>query len=190
MARDISLICDFIFGSIRRNLPMDTVDVDLTVRMIKGIYTYHKDHTVESTICTPWSKTVTPFPSLRRKIQAFKDDMRQNVTMPWNNEHMVQFFAPPKTPRNLRKHTLGKIRTRWSKRNHRFNPIKTRRLNTMNRETMKMNKTDVIKPVPKRVYECFGPNCSYCRQDASHPSLIHSDWSCEDWDGDKAKAKE
>ena len=42
MAREISPVCDFIFGSIRTNLLMDMVDVDLTIRMVKGIYTYQK----------------------------------------------------------------------------------------------------------------------------------------------------
>ena len=64
MAREISPVCDFIFGFIRTSLLTDTVDVDLTVRMVKGIYTYQKDHTVESMIFTPWSKNVIPFPSL------------------------------------------------------------------------------------------------------------------------------
>ena len=50
MAREISPICDFIFGSIRTSLPMDTVDVDLTIWTVKGIYTYRKDHTAESMI--------------------------------------------------------------------------------------------------------------------------------------------
>ena len=52
MAREISPVCDFIFGSIRTSLLTDTVDVDLTIRMVKGIYTYCKDHTAESTIFT------------------------------------------------------------------------------------------------------------------------------------------
>ena len=42
MAREISPICDFIFGSIRTRLPMDTIDVELMIRMVKGIYTYRK----------------------------------------------------------------------------------------------------------------------------------------------------
>ena len=67
MACEISPICDFLFGSIRTNLPTDTVDVELTVQMVKGIYMYRKDHTVESTIFTPWSKKVMPFASLRSK---------------------------------------------------------------------------------------------------------------------------
>ena len=54
MAGEISPICDFIFRSIRTSLPMDKVDVDLTIQRVKGIYTYRKDHTAESTIFTLW----------------------------------------------------------------------------------------------------------------------------------------
>ena len=63
MAREINPVYDFIFGSIYMCLTMDTVDIELTIRMVKGIYTYHKDHTVESTVFSPWSKSVIPFPS-------------------------------------------------------------------------------------------------------------------------------
>ena len=60
----------------------------------------------------------------------------------------------------------------------------------MNTEMMDMNKIDVIKLTPRKACEFFGLTCSYCRQDAPHPSPVHSDWSSKDWDGDKAKAKE
>ena len=114
---------------------MDMLDVDLIIWMVKWIYMYRKDHTVESMITaesmvfTPWSKKVIPFPSLRCKIQAFQDDKRQEMALPWNDGGTFQFSAPPKTPRNPRKRTTGKIRTRWLGKN-RFNPIKTRRPNT------------------------------------------------------------
>ena len=72
MAREISPICNFIFGSIWTGLPMDTVDVELTVRMVKGIYTYRKDHMAKSMVFLPWSRTIIPFPSLQRKIQAYQ----------------------------------------------------------------------------------------------------------------------
>ena len=48
MAREINTVCDFIFGSICTCLPMDMVDIELTIRMVKGIYTYHQDHIMES----------------------------------------------------------------------------------------------------------------------------------------------
>ena len=82
MARVISPVYGFIFRSIRMGLLTDTVHVDLTVRTVKGIYMYRKDHTMEATIFTPWSKKEIPFPSFRQKIQAFKDDEKHNMMMP------------------------------------------------------------------------------------------------------------
>ena len=100
MAREISPVCYFIFRWIRTSLLMDTVDIDLTVWTVKGIYMYRKDHTIESMIFMPWSNKVISFPSLRQKIQAFQDNKRQETTMPWNDGSMFQFSAPLKMPRN------------------------------------------------------------------------------------------
>ena len=147
MAREISPVCDFIFGSIRTSLLTDTVDVDLTIQTVKGNYIYRKDHTTESMIFTLWSKKVIPFPSLRWKIQAFQDEKRQEMTVPWNDGSVFQFFAPPKTPRNPRKRTTGKIRTRWSGRNS-FNSIKTRRPNTPDTKVSELDKIDSAIKVP------------------------------------------
>ena len=107
MAHEISPICDFLFGLIRTNLPMDTVDVGLTVQKVKSIYTYRKDHTMESMIFTPWSKKVIPFPSLRHKIQAYQDNKRSERVLPWNNGSMFQFSAPPMMQNNPRKGLLA-----------------------------------------------------------------------------------
>ena len=100
MAREINPVCNFIFGSIHVCLPMDTVDVELIIRTVKDIYTYHKDHTMESMVFLLWSKTVIPFPSLRWKIKAYKDDAEQE-TMTWNKGAMPQFSAPQKPSQNL-----------------------------------------------------------------------------------------
>ena len=83
MAREISSICNFIFRLIRTSLLMDMTDVDFTIQMVKGIYTYRKDHTTESTIFTPWSKKVIPLLSHRQKIQAFQADKRRETALPW-----------------------------------------------------------------------------------------------------------
>ena len=94
MAREINLVCDFFFSFMHTNLPSDMVDVELTIRMVQGIYIYCKDHTAESTIFTPWSKSVTPFPFLRKKIKAFKEDSRVQSALTWmfleNPENMPQ----------------------------------------------------------------------------------------------------
>ena len=190
MAREISLICDFIFRSIRTSLLTDMVDIDLMIWTVKRIYIYRKDHTTEPKIFTPWSKKVIPFPSLRQKIQAFQDK-RQEMTVPWNDGSAFQFSAPPKTSRNPTKRTTGKIRTRWSGRN-RFNPIKARRHNTPETKVSELDKidTDIRAPILTKACDRSGLSCSHCEQGAPHPSPQESDWSSKDWDGTKAKAKE
>ena len=60
----------------------------------------------------------------------------------------------------------------------------------MNTERTDMNKIDIIKPTPGKACEHFDLTCSYCRQDTPHSSPIHSASSSEDWNGNKAKAKE
>ena len=56
--------------------------------------------------------------------------------------------------------------------------------------SMDMNKINIIQPTPKIACECFGATCSYCKHEPPHPSPVHSDWSNEDWDSEKAKARE
>ena len=152
MAREISPICDFIFGSLCTCLLTDTVDVELTIRMVKGIYTYYKDHMVESAVFSPWSKSVIPFPSLRHKIQVSKDDNSKQM-MTWNSGTMPQFSTPPRPHGIPRKCTSGKTRTRWLNHNHWFNPIRTNRYSTCDTEPNDMNKINIIQPSPKRAYE-------------------------------------
>ena len=158
MATEINPVCDFISGSIPMCLLTDMVDIELTIRMMKGIYTYCKDHTVESTIFSPWRKSVIPFPSLRQKIQAYKDNNKQ-VTMTWDDGVMPQFSTPQKPSQNPRNHASGKIRNRWSRHNHQFNPIKINRYITLNTNLMDMNKNDIIQPV----CEHSSVTCSYCK---------------------------
>ena len=145
MAREISPICNFIFGSIHTGLLMDTVDVELTIRRVKGIYTYRKDYMAESTVFSPWSRTIIPFPSLCKKIQAFQDENRQ--TSVWNKGHATSYFSAQPQPKC--RHTSGKTRTRWSNWRNRFNPIKTEQYNMQDRDTIDFNKIDIIKPTPK-----------------------------------------
>ena len=53
-----------------------------------------------------------------------------------------------------------------------------------------MNKIDIIQPTPQRACECSCNTCTYCKYEAPHPSPDPLDWSSEDWEGEKAKAKE
>ena len=68
--------------------------------------------------------------------------------------------------------------------------MKTNRFNTIDTKTTGMNKINIIKLTPRMVCECYGPSCSYYKQNTLQPSPINSDQSSEGWDGNKAKAKE
>ena len=72
MAREIRPICDFIFGSIWTGLPTDTVDIELTIRTVKGIYTYRKDHIVKSTVFSPCCRTIIPSPHCTKRFKCIK----------------------------------------------------------------------------------------------------------------------
>ena len=127
-------------------IPTDTFDVELTIRTVKGIYTYRKDHAAESTVFSPWSRTIIPVPSLQRKIQAYQDK-KNKKTSAWNKVHAVPYFPTQHHPKH--RHTSEKTRTRWSNQRHRFNPIKTEHYNTQDREMTDFRKVDMIKPTPK-----------------------------------------
>ena len=52
------------------------------------------------------------------------------------------------------------------------------------------NKIDIVKPNPKQLCTKTCVECTYCKYDTPHPSATPSDWSTEDWDGKKVKARE
>ena len=102
----------------------------------------------KSTVFSPWSRTVIPFPSLCRKIQAFQSESRQAVA--WDNNNAMPYFsAPPKPKHNPRKHAPGMTRTRWSNQRHRFNPIMMDRYNTCDSNSSDWKKLDIIQPPPR-----------------------------------------
>ena len=165
------------------------VEVELAVWMVKGIYMYGKDHTVESMIFTPWGKKVTPFPSLRHKIQAYKDDQRSGSILQWGNSS--QFSALPVTQTNPRKRAPGKIRARWSNK-ARYNPMKMKRPNTPNVPVTNMDTTDsdkIKEPLSVKVCSRFGLMCQFCKQSILHPLPKNQTEQTKIGQGNKQKHK-
>ena len=106
----------------------------------------------------------------------------------WNKGHAKSYF--PTQPQPKHRHTSGKTRTRWSNGRNRFNPIKMEHYNTQNKETTDFGKDDLVKPTPKQLCTSTHKGCTYCKYDAPHPPNTPLNWSSEDWDGNKAKARE
>ena len=129
---------------------------------------------------------MTPFPSLRHKIQAYHNDQRSKRVLQWgNNGDTFQFSAPQVTQTNPRKRAPGKIRARWSNK-ARYNPIKTKRPNTPETSVTDMGTTELNKteaPLSVKVCKRFGLFCSFCKQNILHPSPQELDWLDGDWMG-------
>ena len=62
--------------------------------------------------------------------------------------------------------------------------------NTPDTKVSELDKIGIKTPILIKACDRFGLSCSYCEQGAPHPSPQESDWSSEDWDGTKAKARE
>ena len=127
---------------------------------------YRKDHTAESTIFTQWRKKVTPFPSLRYKIQTYKNKQRDKKVSQWTNS--FQFPTHPVTQtmhNNPGKRASCKIRARWSIK-ARYNPRKAKRPNTLDLPMTNTDTTDSNKamvPLSVKVCDRFGPMCQFCK---------------------------
>ena len=83
MACNLAPQCSFLYGFFQCDLPEDTIDVEITVRTLKGIHNFRKDCTSQKSTCTPWGLQVKPFPSLRKMIKAYMEE-RQNIANPFS----------------------------------------------------------------------------------------------------------
>ena len=87
MACDLEPKCNFLYGFFHCALPEDTINVEITVRALKGIHTFRKDHTTQSSRCSLWGSRVWSFPSLLKKMMTI-----------WKKEELINPFTPAKRP--------------------------------------------------------------------------------------------
>ena len=45
--------CNFLHGYFRHLLPIETVDVEVKVKMMRGIHTFRRDQTTQVITCNP-----------------------------------------------------------------------------------------------------------------------------------------
>ena len=54
--------CNLLNGYFRCLLPLETVDIEVKVKMMRGIHTFKRDRTTEVITCNPWSTSLHPTP--------------------------------------------------------------------------------------------------------------------------------
>ena len=104
MSCDLDPQSNFIYRYFTCNLPEDTIDVEVTVCTLKGIYTFRKDPNTQMSTCSPWHTQVRPFPSLRRRMEDYIKE-HQNIMNPFspkrecpNRPKPPPFTKNPKPP--------------------------------------------------------------------------------------------
>ena len=63
--------CNFLTGYFRCLLPLETVDVEVKVKMMRGIHTFRRDRTSQIIKCNPWSTKLHPYHSLIWKLKIY-----------------------------------------------------------------------------------------------------------------------
>ena len=63
--------CNFLHRYFRCLLPLETVDVEVKVKMMKGTHMFRRDRTTQVISCNPWSARLCPYPSLIRKMRTY-----------------------------------------------------------------------------------------------------------------------
>ena len=97
---DLKPACDVLLGFLWCTLPTCTIDVELTIRTVQGIHMFQKDHTTKTATCSPWSRWMKPFSSLQKKIEAYKEEKKdENSPFCPNPIQFMKKSLPTKRPR-------------------------------------------------------------------------------------------
>ena len=63
--------CNFLNRYFRCLLPLETVNTDVKIKMVRGIHTFQRDRTMQIMKCNPWSTKLHPYPSLIWKMKMY-----------------------------------------------------------------------------------------------------------------------
>ena len=124
MACNLNPQCNFLYGFLRCNLPEDTIDMEVTVRTLKGINNFRRDHATQSSTWSLWGSLVKPFRPLVTNMEAYMEE-RQNFMNPFSP---TQRYPDRPSPLPLSKRASPTKRTRnETMRSHR-NQSKSRKM--------------------------------------------------------------
>ena len=91
------------FYIVQCQLLEDTIDVEITMRTLKGIHIIRKDHNSQSSVCSPWGSHMKPFPSLHKKMADYIEEW-QNITNPFHHDRTFPNRPNPSPFTNMKSH--------------------------------------------------------------------------------------
>ena len=108
MACSLNPQCNFLYGFFKCNPLEDTMGVEVTLRTLKRIHNFRRDHATQSSMCSPWGSLVKPFPLLLRKMEAYMDK-RWSIVNPFSPN---QRYPDRRDPSSFTKRAIP---TKWSR---------------------------------------------------------------------------
>ena len=89
--------CNVLHRYLRCPLPIETVHVEVKVKMMRGIHTFRRDQTTQVISCNPWNTRLHPYPSLIRKMKMYLELEGKLGPQPQSQPHT----STPSHDRNL-----------------------------------------------------------------------------------------
>ena len=77
--------CNFLYEYFQCQLPEDIMDVEITVRTMKEIHKFKRDHANQVISCRSWSSQLHPYQSLARKMRTYLELKDQEADPPHPN---------------------------------------------------------------------------------------------------------
>ena len=95
------------YGYFRCLLPIETVDVEVKIKMMRGIHTSRRDWTTQVISCNPCILRLCPYPSLIRMMKTYLELESKLGNQPCTNVFfcLTQILCPerPQHPRRLKR---------------------------------------------------------------------------------------
>ena len=109
MACELKPTCNFLFNFFQCALLKDIIGIEVTVRIVKGIHLYRKDHTSEQVTCSPWNRWMKLFLSLQKKTEVYEEEKRDENSPFHSNP--IQFIKKNTSTKRSRERSQRKNQT-------------------------------------------------------------------------------
>ena len=100
MACILKLECNFLHGYFRCLLPLETVDVEVKVKRMRGIHMFRRDRTTQVISCNPWGTRLHPYPSLIRRMKTYLELEGKLGPKPKPQPQLQPYTSTPSHDRN------------------------------------------------------------------------------------------
>ena len=113
--------CNFLHGYFRYLLHIETVDIEVKIKMMRGIYMFRRDWTTQAISCNPWSMSCHPYASLIRKMKTYLELEGKLGNQPctnvfWPNTNSLPRKTPAPMKAEKKRRAKGPVKRRYKVR--------------------------------------------------------------------------